>query len=141
MDTVDGKNDQNGEIRNQDGKVEGVGLINAAKRILVEDLVEINADGLCHRICGSQKKSKKKLIHGIVLAHEDLPASFTREISFGGRSTKTPTTVPALTCQHLEPSSARRVRIEKPFRLYSRSVQVDFEPIDYTPTAVGQVCF
>jgi hypothetical protein len=41
----------------------------------VKDLVKINADGLCYRICGSQKKSEKKLIHGIELARKELLVS------------------------------------------------------------------
>ena len=63
MNSVDGKNDQDGEIGNQDGKVEGIGLINASKRVLVKDLGKINADSLNHRIGGRHEKGQKELMH------------------------------------------------------------------------------
>ena len=61
MNAVDRKDDQDREVRNQDGKVKGIGLIDAAKRILVKDLVEI----LHHGVCGRHQNGKKKLMHRI----------------------------------------------------------------------------
>ena len=90
MNAVDRKDDQDGEIRNQDGKVKGIGLINAAKRVLVKDLVEIIAERLDHRVCGRHQNGKKKLMHRISSAWKKAPTAFRKAVFAAGRATLEP---------------------------------------------------
>ena len=59
MNALERPDDQNGEIRDQNRQVKTVGLIDAAKRILVEDFVE----KLRYRVRGGQQNGKKKWMH------------------------------------------------------------------------------
>jgi hypothetical protein len=59
MNPVDRQDDKNGKVRDQDGEIKSVRPVNAAKRILVENQIEI----MSHRIRVNDQQAEKQMVH------------------------------------------------------------------------------